>query len=188
MIAEHRLDRLRFRQGELDYDLEPPPYGRIEEFRMVRRRQEQTTRRPFVDLLEQHGDQAFQLSDLAAIVPALRHRVELIQEQDAVVITSKVQHRPYVAPGPPEERAHDRGEVQDGKGLRELASNPLGRECLSYARWPSEERGSRRVHAGQRQPLALLALANDLLQDCQGPGIVDRLDLEGWCLDHPHQG
>ena len=165
MVAEHRLDCLRFWQWDFDYDLEPAPDSGVEELRMIGGRQEQAVWWPFVDLLKQYRDKALQLSDLTCVVAALRHSVEFVQEQDAVVVTGVVKHRSQIAPSPPEEGTHDRREVEDGKRLRQFTGNPLGCERLSYPWGTGKEYRPCRIYTSSRQPLDLVTLSKDLPQD-----------------------
>src|ERR1035438_5659157 len=57
---------------------EAPPYGRIEQLLMVRRRDDDGLRAERIEVLDETVDDALQLAKLLAVAPQLRNRIEFI--------------------------------------------------------------------------------------------------------------
>ena len=78
------LDRLfdggYFRHLEVDHQVEAPPERRVDQFRMIGGRQQQSSGRPFINLLQDDGDQAFQFTNVGIVTATFGDGVNFVQQ------------------------------------------------------------------------------------------------------------
>lgn len=82
---------------------------------MVCRRQQDTRRRPVIDLLNEHGDKPLKFADFTAVVAALGDSIELVQKQNAVDRLGVFENVPEIAARATKKAAHDGRKIEDEK-------------------------------------------------------------------------
>src|SRR4051812_42039487 len=90
--SEPPLTRNSCRFRECKPNLETTPCGTIEKFGMVGRRDRENMCRQTVDLKKERANNAFHFAVVVNIAAFLTHRVELVEEQNGMPLTSVVKH------------------------------------------------------------------------------------------------
>src|ERR1700744_28669 len=89
---------------------------------------------PFIYRLDEDCNEPLQFSDFSGVIPTLGDCIELVQQKDGRLPTSKIQHNTDVGSRFPEEATHDRRQVESQKRPMKLLCEPASGKCLAESR------------------------------------------------------
>ena len=156
------FDRRRRWHLEFHNQIEPSPQCWIDQLWVIGGSQQQSRCRPLVNLLQDHGHQPLEFTDVRVIAAAFGDCIDLVQQQDTGTTFGEIQRRAQVAATASQQAAHHGGQIEHVQRHAQLGRQPASRQRLAHPGLTNKDGRAGRGQTERGETRCLLALLDQL--------------------------